>query len=84
MANESQALLDNTAQAPENPKNKDHLPALDMDDFDINSNEDEVALPAENELTAKKMDARQKIEMYWEKKRLQEQLGEFSEIDFDF
>ena len=30
------------------------------------------------------MDTRRKIEMYWEKKRLQEQLGDFGEIDFDF
>jgi len=30
------------------------------------------------------MAARRKIELYWEKKRLQEQLGDFYDEDLDF
>jgi hypothetical protein len=75
---------DNTAPEPQNDKNKESLAPIDMEDFDVNANEDDLALPNEDELTNKKMDTRRKIEMYWEKKRLQEQLGDFGEIDFDF
>lgn len=31
-----------------------------------------------------KRDARRKIEIYWEKKRLKEQLDDFDESEFDF
>ncbi|MEQ1485472.1 hypothetical protein [Methyloglobulus sp.] len=75
---------DTTAIEPQNDKNKESLASIDMEDFDVNANEDDLALPNEDELTNKKMDTRRKIEMYWEKKRLQEQLGDFGEIDFDF
>lgn len=33
---------------------------------------------------AKKANARRKIEIYWEKKRLKEQLEDFDESEFDF
>jgi hypothetical protein len=75
---------DTIASEPQNDKNKESLAPIDMEDFDVNANEDDLALPNEDELTSKKMDTRRKIEMYWEKKRLQEQLGDFAEIDFDF
>lgn len=52
---------------------------LDGDEFDLG--DDFIALPNENETAEKKSNARRKIEMYWEKKQLREQLGD---IDFDF
>jgi|UPI0003A57680 hypothetical protein len=55
---------------------------LDVEDFDLN--DEYIILPTENEKVAKKMAARRKIEMYWEKKRLKEQLGEFENFDLDF
>ncbi|MGJ0431350.1 PA3496 family putative envelope integrity protein [Methylobacter sp.] len=55
---------------------------LDIEDFDLS--EDYIMMPAENDKVAKKMAARRKIEMYWEKKRLKEQLGEFDDFDLDF
>ncbi|MFU8788396.1 MAG: PA3496 family putative envelope integrity protein [Methylobacter sp.] len=55
---------------------------LDIDGLDLGS--DYIALPSESESAAKKMAARRKIELYWEKKRLQEQLGEFYDEDIDF
>ncbi|MDP3876661.1 MAG: hypothetical protein Q8Q50_06740 [Methylobacter sp.] len=55
---------------------------LDIDGLDLGS--DYIALPSESESAAKKMAARRKIELYWEKKRLQEQLGDFYDEDIDF
>jgi len=55
---------------------------LDIEDFDLS--EDYIMMPVENDKVAKKMAARRKIEMYWEKKRLKEQLGEFDDFDLDF
>ncbi len=85
MALEPQKIPDNSdsPKAEEN-KNEDSLATLDMEDFDATANEDDLALPTENDLANKKLAVRRKIEMYWEKKRLQEQLGDFGEIDFDF
>lgn len=57
---------------------------LDGEGFELGSSHDYMALPSESEKAAKKMAARRKIELYWEKKRLQEQLGDFDEEDFDF
>jgi len=66
------------AKAPvENDSVKADL-ELDGDDFDIN---DEFITLPESESTDKKSNARRKIEMYWEKKQLREQIGDY---DFDF
>ncbi|MFA5983041.1 MAG: hypothetical protein WC782_03405 [Methylococcaceae bacterium] len=55
---------------------------IDVEEFDL---QDEfINFPTENEKAAKKMAARRKIEMYWEKKRLQEQLGDIDDLDLDF
>lgn len=68
---------------PEADKNK-HESDIDIEDFDLNLIDDYAAFPTENEEAVKKMAARRKIEMYWEKKRLKEQLGDFEDFDFDF
>ncbi|MDO9141581.1 MAG: hypothetical protein Q7U38_14780 [Methylobacter sp.] len=57
---------------------------LDIDGLDLGLGSDYIALPSESESAAKKMAARRKIELYWEKKRLQEQLGDFYDEDIDF
>ncbi|MDO9168048.1 MAG: hypothetical protein Q7U18_02980 [Methylobacter sp.] len=64
-------------------KNKDDL---DIEIFDLSLNNEYIALPNESEKAAKKMAARRKIELYWEKKRLQEQLGDLygDDLDLDF
>jgi hypothetical protein len=64
--------------------NPEALSSIDMEEFDASAGEDDLALPSENELINNKVAVRRKIELYWEKKRLQEQLGDFGEIDFDF
>ncbi|WP_411725887.1 PA3496 family putative envelope integrity protein [Methyloglobulus sp.] len=80
----SQSLTGITIPEPDADQNKESLHHIDLEDFDVNANEDGLALPPEDELTTKKMASRRKIEIYWEKKRLQGQLDDFSEIDFDF
>ncbi|WP_432746107.1 hypothetical protein ABXJ76_08745 [Methylobacter sp. G7] len=64
-------------------KNKDDL---DIEIFDLGLSNEYIALPNESEKAAKKMAARRKIELYWEKKRLQEQLGDLygDDLDLDF
>lgn len=85
MAIETSQSPANTAKSePATDKNSESLASIDMEDFDTPANEDDLALPSENVLANNKVAVRRKIEMYWEKKRLQEQLGDFGEIDFDF
>ncbi len=64
-------------------KSKDEVD-LDIEGFDLGLSSDYITLPNESERAAKKMAARRKIELYWEKKRLQEQLGDFDDEDLDF
>ncbi|MBL6988095.1 MAG: PA3496 family putative envelope integrity protein [Gammaproteobacteria bacterium] len=64
-------------------KNKDDGD-LEIEGFDLGLSNDYITLPSESEQAAKKMAARRKIELYWEKKRLQEQLGDFYDDDLDF
>jgi hypothetical protein len=80
----SQSPADTALSEPDADRTPESLSPIDMEDFDASANEDDLALPAEDELANKKVAVRRKIEMYWEKKRLQEQLGDFGEIDFDF
>lgn len=79
----SPSVSDKSVVEPEADKNK-HESDIDIEDFDLNLIEDYTAFPTENEEAVKKMAARRKIEMYWEKKRLKEQLGDFEDVDFDF
>ena len=58
---------------------------------DIESDADElfedgefVSLSDESEKENIRRDARRKIEIYWEKRRLREQLEDFDESEFDF
>lgn len=84
-AQPSQLTTDNaTGVKPETEKTNDALTPVDLDDYDINAGEDDLGMSLEDEIANKKLAARRKIEMYWEKKRLQEQLGDLEEIDFDF
>jgi hypothetical protein len=57
---------------------------LDIEGLDLGLSNEYITLPNESEKAAKKMAARRKIELYWEKKRLQEQLGDFYDEDIDF
>lgn len=83
MAQESSSQSPKDAAPPENgaDKTEESLHAIDLEGIDMS--DDDLILPPEGEL-AKKVVVRRKIEMYWEKKRLQEQIGDFGEIDFDF
>lgn len=84
-AQPSRPTTDNaTGVKPETEKTNDALTPVDLDDYDINAGEDDLGMSLEDEIANKKLAARRKIEMYWEKKRLQEQLGDLEEIDFDF
>lgn len=51
------------------------------DDFDA---ADYVSLSDDAEKELKKMVARRKIEIYWEKKRLKDQFEDFEDSEFDF
>ena len=79
----SPSVPDKVVTEPEVDKTK-HEADLDIEDFDLNMIDEYIAFPSENEKAVKKMAARRKIEMYWEKKRLREQLGEFDDSEFDF
>ncbi len=57
---------------------------LDSEGFDLGLSNEYIAFSSESERAAKKMVARRKIELYWDKKRLQEQLGDFYDYDLDF
>lgn len=86
-AESDKALLEDAAQeqpATESEASSDTKGEIDLDIEDFDLSEDYIMMPAENDKVAKKMAARRKIEMYWEKKRLKEQLGEFDDFDLDF
>jgi hypothetical protein len=78
MAIASSPSIKDTSPA-ETDNSKDSEQPIDLEEID--PSEDDLVLPLEAELT-KKVVVRRKIEMYWEKKRLQEQIGDFDEIDF--
>jgi hypothetical protein len=79
----SKSVSDKSAPEVGVEKNKDEVD-LDIEGFDLGLNNDYMTLPNESERAAKKMAARRKIELYWEKKRLQEQLGDFYDEELDF
>ena len=79
----SKSVSDESAAEVGVDKNKDEVD-LDIEGFDLGLSNDYLTLPNESERAAKKMAARRKIELYWEKKRLQEQLGDFDEGELDF
>jgi hypothetical protein len=85
-AETDKALLEDAAQDQPAPESEasDTKGEIDLDIEDFDLGEDYIMMPAENDKVAKKMAARRKIEMYWEKKRLKEQLGEFDDFDLDF
>jgi hypothetical protein len=79
----SPSVLNKANVEPEVDNNK-HESDADIEDLDLHLIDEYAAFPNENEKALKKMAARRKIEMYWEKKRLKEQLGDFDDLDFDF
>lgn len=79
----SKSVSDKPAPEAGVDKSKDDVD-LDIESFDLGLSSEYITLPNESERAAKKMAARRKIELYWEKKRLQEQLGDFDEEDLDF
>jgi hypothetical protein len=79
----SKSVSDKSVPEAGADKSKDEVD-LDIESFDLGLSNEYVTLPNESERAAKKMAARRKIELYWEKKRLQEQLGDFDEEDLDF
>ncbi len=79
----SKSVSDESAAEVGVDKNKDEVD-LDIEGFDLGLSNDYLTLPNESERAAKKMAAHRKIELYWEKKRLQEQLGDFDEGELDF
>lgn len=58
----------------------------DMDYEDDGNIDDSENLLAEKKpaSTYDKVDARRKIELYWEKRRLREELGDIDDFDLDF
>lgn len=79
----SPSVSDKVVTEPEVDKTK-HEADIDIEEFDLNLIDEYIAFPSESEKAVKKMAARRKIEMYWEKKRLREQLGEFDDTELDF
>jgi len=57
---------------------------IEIEDSELHLIDEYISFPTEDEKAVKKMAARRKIEMYWEKKSLREQLGDFNEDDLDF
>lgn len=56
----------------------------DTDDDDLFDNGDYASLSVNLDEETNKRDARRKIEIYWEKKRLKEQFEDFDESEFGF
>ena len=81
----SKSVPDKPAPAPEVDvdKKKDEVD-FDIEGFDLGLSNEYITLPNESERSAKKMAARRKIELHWERKRLQEQLGDLYNDDLDF
>lgn len=77
MARTSQKSIVNTAEtASSGPAHHD--------DDDIFEDNEFTSLAEEAEKETIKRDARRKIEIYWEKKRLREQFEDFDESEVDF
>jgi hypothetical protein len=77
MARTSLKSVANTA-AQNNPEAEHH------DEDDIFDDNEYVSLADKAEKETVKRDARRKIEIYWEKKRLKEQFEDFDESEFGF
>lgn len=56
----------------------------ELENDDIVEDGDYVSLVDGLEQETRRRDARRKIEIYWEKKRLKDQLDDFDESEFDF
>jgi hypothetical protein len=61
-----------------------NTPEIETDADDGFEEGEFVSLAAENEKENIRRDARRKIEIYWEKRRLREQFDDFDESEFDF
>lgn len=59
-------------------------PDIEGDADEIFEEGEFVSLSDESEKENIRRDARRKIEIYWEKRRLREQLEDFDESEFDF
>jgi len=57
---------------------------IDNDNDDIFEDGEMLAIPDSIEKESVRRDARRKIEIYWEKKRLREQFDDFDESEFGF
>jgi hypothetical protein len=57
---------------------------LDFDDEDAVDDSDELLVEKKANPSYDKVDARRKIELYWEKRRLKEQIGDIDDFDLDF
>ena len=81
MGNIKMTKTSSKSAAKPSPKNK---PETDTDDDDIFESGDFISLTENIEEATVKRDARRKIEIYWEKKRLKEQFDDFDESEFGF
>ena len=59
-------------------------PEIENDDDDVFESAEYISLSDDIEEETVKRDARRKIEIYWEKKRLKEQFEDFDESEFGF
>ena len=61
-----------------------NTPEIENDADDVFEDGEFVSLADETEKEVIRRDARRKIEIYWEKRRLREQFEDFDESEFDF
>ncbi|MGR8940082.1 MAG: PA3496 family putative envelope integrity protein [Gammaproteobacteria bacterium] len=78
------SAADKPKSEPEIESKGKHDADIEIEDYDLQLIDEYISFPTEDEKAVKKMAARRKIEMYWEKKRLREQLGDFDEDELDF
>ncbi|MCX7082846.1 MAG: hypothetical protein NT008_05745 [Methylococcales bacterium] len=62
----------------------DIIPTPESEDEDVFEGGEFISLSESIEEVDVKRDARRKIEIYWEKKRLKEQFDDFDESEFGF
>lgn len=76
--------MSNEKSKPEQKSESQTSKDLDTDTDEILDEGDYPAFPESLEKETIRRDARRKIEIYWEKKRLREQFEDFDESEFGF
>lgn len=76
--------MSNEAGKPAPKTESQNTAEIETDADDLFEDGEFAALPEDGEKESIRRDARRKIEIYWEKRRLREQFEDFDESEFGF